>query len=77
MSNTTMSLPVVAAARDHTTLRAWAIASHNPVTVAGSSWKKLRYRVESDGTDPNRAGWARNFSMSLHASPPPAIINMA
>ena len=58
MSNTTRALPVVAAARDHTRPRAWAIASHKPATVAGSSWKNVRYSVESDGhlTEQRRLG---------------------
>ena len=36
----------------------------------GSIWRKVRYSVESDGTAPNNAGWARRCSMSAHASPP-------
>jgi hypothetical protein len=76
MSSTTTALAVVAAAWDHTSRRARVSACHKPATVAGSSWKNVRYSVESDGTSPNSAGWARSFSISLHASPPPAIINI-
>ena len=63
MPSTTGPSPVVAAARDHTCVRAWATAGHEPTTVAGSSWKKVRYSVESEHTSPNRAGCARNFSI--------------
>ena len=37
----------------------------------------MRYSVESDGTDPNRSACERRCSMSAHASPPPASINIA
>jgi hypothetical protein len=57
--------------------RTSAIASHRPSSVAGVICGKVRYSVESDGTAPNRAGWARGASMSEQASPPPASINMA
>jgi hypothetical protein len=43
MSSTIAAVPVVAAPLDHTRERAAAMASHKPVTVAGSSWKKVRY----------------------------------
>src|SRR5207244_8868732 len=36
-----------------------------------------RYNLEADGTDPNRAGRARNTSTSEHASPPPARVSIA
>ncbi len=77
MSSTTVSLPVVAEDRRHTWAGTSAMASHSPPRVAGVIWRMLRYSVESDGTAPNNAGWARRCSMSEHASPPPASINMA
>ena len=48
-----------------------------PPSVAGSIWRNVRYSVESDATDPNKRAWARRCSMSAHASPPPASINIA
>ena len=39
-----------------------------------SIWWKVRNTVESEGTDPNRAGWSRRCSMSAQLSPPPASI---
>jgi len=72
-----VDVPVVAADRRHTRARAPAIAAHNPPSVAGSIWRNVRYRVESDDTDPNSSPCARRCSMSAYASPPPASINIA
>jgi hypothetical protein len=77
MSNTIVCLPVVAELRRHTPARTSAIASHSPASVAEPIWRNVRYSVESDGTNPNNSGWARRCSMSAHASPPPASINIA
>lgn len=77
MSNQTGPVPVVAAARAHTRARSPPIASHKALSVSGPIWRNTRYSVESDGTWPNKAGWARSASMSLHASPPPASISIA
>src|SRR5436190_18378011 len=76
-SNTTGPVPAVADDRRHTWPRASATASHKPANVAASTDRTVRYNVESDATDPNSAGWDRSRSMSEHASPPPANINMA
>jgi len=76
-SNTTVPVPVVTDDRRHTSARTSAIASHNPANVDASMPRRVRYNVESDATDPNNSGWARRCSMSAHASPPPASINIA
>jgi hypothetical protein len=68
---------IVAEDRRHTCPRVSAIASHTPSRQAASIDRIVRYNVESDATAPNRAGWARSRSISLHASPPPASINIA
>jgi hypothetical protein len=39
--------------------------------------RKVRYRVESEGTEPNRPAWDRRRSMSAKASPPPVSITIA
>jgi hypothetical protein len=53
MSNTTGRSLLVTLERRHTRARTSAIASHRPASVAGPSCRKVRYRVESDGTAPN------------------------
>ena len=78
MSNTTGAVPVVAALRGATPRPAPRPSPPTgPPSVAGSIWRNVRYSVESDGTAPNSAAWARRCSMSAHASPPPASINIA
>ncbi len=77
MSKITASVPVVAAERRHTAARTLAMASHRPPRVSASMSRKVRYSVESDGTEPNSSAWARRCSMSAQHSPPPASINMA
>ena len=77
MSSTTVSVPVVAAARRHTLARTCAMASHRPDNVSGLIERKVRYSVESDGTEPNNPGWERRRSMSAQASPPPVSMSMA
>jgi hypothetical protein len=76
-SNTTGALPVVTDDRRHTSPRAWAMASHRPANLDASSERTVRHSVESDGTTPNSIGCTRSRSMSEHASPPPANINIA
>jgi hypothetical protein len=77
MSSTTVAVPVVTDERRHTRARTLPTASHTPARIAGSIWRNVRYSVESDGTDPNRSDWQRRRSMSAHALPPPASINIA
>jgi len=77
MSSTTVADPVVAAARRHTLVRTSATASHSAERVSGEMERNVRYSVESDGTEPKSAAWARRRSMSAHASPPPVIMSMA
>jgi hypothetical protein len=76
MSSTTASAPT-AAADGHTRARVLAIAAHSPSRTLASMPRNVRYSVESDGTSPNRPGWARKCSMSAQHSPPPASISIA
>lgn len=76
-SKITGALPVVADDRRHTWRRVSATAPHTLANVAESIERTVRYSVESDGTAPNKLGCARSRSMSEHASPPPASINIA
>jgi hypothetical protein len=77
MSNTTGSALLVTLERRHTWLRTLAMASHSHASTPGVIRQNVRYTVESDGTAPNSRSWARRYSMSVHASPPPASISIA
>ncbi len=61
-----------------------AVTATNVRTLRSVQLKGLVRDVEpvteadrDDATDPNSAAWERRCSMSEHASPPPASINMA
>ena len=77
MSNTTGAAASPGTRRAHTSSRTAARAAHRSPTVAGSNARTVRYSVGADATSPNRPSSARRYSISAHASPPPASINIA
>ena len=77
MSNTTSPVPVVAAIRRHIRVRVTAVLVLRSARTPGVIARIVRYSVESDATGPNRRGWETRNSMSEHASPPAASINIA
>ena len=77
MSKITGEAPSAEARRAHTCSRTAAWCAHRSATVAGSSDRSVRYNVGADATSPNKPTSARRYSISVHASPPPASINIA
>ena len=74
MSNTTATEAPSGARRAHTSSRTAARAAHRS---AGSNDRTVRYNVGADAVSPNKPSSARRYSISAHASPPPASINIA
>lgn len=63
--------------RRHTPARTVAVCARKTSSVDGVIARIVRYRVESDATLANKRGCEARNSMSEHASPPAASINIA